>query len=97
MDTAFPQKFPFILDRNLAKGNCTENRVCTSCNTVVLERYIYIVLYLTAVYPVTGGAEWSLLGKNSDIVRFCGHSLFGVESSFTFTTAMGLVASTTSM
>ena len=25
MDTALPQKFPFILDRNLAKGNCTEN------------------------------------------------------------------------
>ena len=26
MDTALPQKFPFILDRNLAKANCTENR-----------------------------------------------------------------------
>ena len=24
MDTALPQKFPFILDRNLAKANCTE-------------------------------------------------------------------------
>ena len=36
MDTALPQKFPFILDRNLAKANCTENRVCTSCDTVVL-------------------------------------------------------------
>ena len=36
MDTALPQKFPFILDRNLAKPNCTENRVCTSCDTVVL-------------------------------------------------------------
>ena len=35
MDTALPQKFPFILDRNLAKANCTENRVCTSCDTVV--------------------------------------------------------------
>ena len=34
MDTALPQKFSFILDRNLA--NCTENRVCTSCDTVVL-------------------------------------------------------------
>ena len=22
MDTALPQKFPFILDRNLAKANC---------------------------------------------------------------------------
>ena len=36
MDTALPQKFPFILDRNLAKANCTENRVCTFCDTVVL-------------------------------------------------------------
>ena len=36
MDTALPQKFPIILDRNLAKGNCTGNRVCTSCDTVVL-------------------------------------------------------------
>ena len=37
MDTAHPQKFPFILDRNLAKANCTENRICTSCDTVVLD------------------------------------------------------------
>ena len=36
MDTALPQKFPFILDRNLAKANCTGNRVSTSCDTVVL-------------------------------------------------------------
>ena len=36
MDTALPQKFPFILYRNLAKANCTENLVCTSCDTVVL-------------------------------------------------------------
>ena len=36
MDTALSQKFPFILDRNLEKANCTENRVCTSCGTVVL-------------------------------------------------------------
>ena len=36
MDTALPQKFPFILDRNLAKANCTGNRVCMSCDTVVL-------------------------------------------------------------
>ena len=36
MDTALPQKFPFILDTNLAKANCTGNRVCTSCDTVVL-------------------------------------------------------------
>ena len=36
MDTVLPQKFPFILDRNLAKANCTKNHVCTSCDTVVL-------------------------------------------------------------
>ena len=36
MDTALPQKFPFILDRNLAKAKCTGNRACTSCDTVVL-------------------------------------------------------------
>ena len=37
MDTALLQKFPFILDRNLAKAYCTENYVRTSCDTVVLE------------------------------------------------------------
>ena len=37
MDTVLPQKFPFILDRNLAKANCTENQGCTSCDTVVVE------------------------------------------------------------
>ena len=36
MDTALPKKFPFILDRNLAKANCTENQICTSCDIVVL-------------------------------------------------------------
>ena len=40
MDTALPQKFPFILDRNLAKANCTGNRVCTSCDIVVLDTAI---------------------------------------------------------
>ena len=37
MDTALPQKFPFILDRNLAKANRTGNRVCKSCDIVVLD------------------------------------------------------------
>ena len=40
MDTALAQKFPFILDRNLAKANCTEDQVCTSCDTVVLVLHI---------------------------------------------------------
>ena len=38
MDTALPQTFSFILDRNLAKANCTEDRVCTSCDKIVLGR-----------------------------------------------------------
>ena len=36
MGTPLLQKFPFILDRNIAKANWTENQVCTSCDTVVL-------------------------------------------------------------
>ena len=36
MDSELPQKFPFILDRNLAKADCTEDRVCTSFDKVVL-------------------------------------------------------------
>ena len=39
MDTALPEKFPFILDRNLAKAYYTEDRVCTSCDKVVLGSY----------------------------------------------------------
>ena len=48
MDTALLQKFPFILDRNLAKTNCTENHVCTSCDIVVLgpnHFYCYFKMY----------------------------------------------------
>ena len=41
MDTALPQKFPYILDRNLAKANCTGNWVCTACDTVVLGLGVY--------------------------------------------------------
>ena len=44
MDTAFTQKFPFILDRNLTKANCTGNHVCTSCDTVVLVTALYNIL-----------------------------------------------------
>ena len=38
-------KFPFILDRNLAKANCTENQVCTSCDIIVLDIHIKIFEY----------------------------------------------------
>ena len=48
MDTALPQKFPFILDRNLARANCTENQVRTSCDTVVLTiRQCILLLIIT--------------------------------------------------
>ena len=35
-----PSKISFILDRNLAKANCTGNRICTSCDIVVLGEHI---------------------------------------------------------
>ena len=64
MDTcSLPQKFPFILDRNLAKANWTGNRLCTSCGIVgvvfykflnttkskswVYVRYIIYILYVS--------------------------------------------------
>ena len=40
MDTALPQKFPFILDRNLAKAIWTGNQVCTTCDIVIVVTYI---------------------------------------------------------
>ena len=48
MDTALPQKFSLILDRNLAKANCTEDRVCTSYDKVVFDQYcnIYTVVMI---------------------------------------------------
>ena len=45
MDIALPQKFLFILDRNLAKANCTGNRVCTSCDIVVLGTCLFSLMY----------------------------------------------------
>ena len=35
---------PFILDRNLAKANWTGNRVCTSCDIVVLAWNLFGIL-----------------------------------------------------
>ena len=56
MDTALPQKFPFILDRNLAKANCTENRVCTSYDIVVhagiLKPRVVLYLYQSCIQRV---------------------------------------------
>ena len=55
MDTAVTQKFPFILDRNLAKANCSGNRVSTSCDTVVLG----------AIKCVTLRKDWKAKVMNS--------------------------------
>ena len=47
MDTALPQKLTFILDKNLAKANCTGNRVCTSCpsfrNTIAYPQHFNVI------------------------------------------------------
>ena len=48
MDAALPQKFPFTLDRNFAKANCTENHVCTSFDNVVLATELKLVSNLSA-------------------------------------------------
>ena len=42
MDTALTQKFPFILDRNLAEAKSTETHICTTCDIVVLAIRIRI-------------------------------------------------------
>ena len=59
MDTTLTQKFPFILDRNLAKAKCTGNHVCTSCDKAVLGeslsfscRYHRIQICISNVYFV---------------------------------------------
>ena len=74
MDTALPQKFSFILDRNLAKANCTENRVYTSCDTVVLRRDLNFMMLNPFVaeklYLVCMARKWILkkegiIDKNS--------------------------------
>ena len=63
MDTALPQKFPFILDRNLAKANCTGNRVCMSCDIVVLGH----LLGYWAVQAQGGGGQPPLVVWSSYI------------------------------
>ena len=65
MDTALPQKFPFIPDRNLAKAKayCTGNRVCTSCDIVVLDIYIYIYIGPTSS-PCGCSMAWRRLAQN---------------------------------
>ena len=63
MDTALPQKFLFILDRNLAKANCTGNRVCASCDIVVLG-YAYILSEYALIF-LDFENDWCLVYSNS--------------------------------
>ena len=56
MDTALAQKFRFILDRNLAKANCTGNRVCTSCDKVASPFVAHILLAIITQNS-SGGAN----------------------------------------
>ena len=49
MDTTLPQKFPFVLDRNLAKANCTGNRIYTIFN--------YTIKHLIDILIFAGGAQ----------------------------------------
>ena len=60
MDTALPQKFPFILDRNLTKANYSGNRVCTSCDIVVFGLWLLwmrILSIFTLIYILTNSDE----------------------------------------
>ena len=68
MDTTLTQKFPFILDRNLAKANGTENRVCTSCETVVLEteKYLYLKIIIVGTLSVNKEDSISVQGPQLD-------------------------------
>ena len=79
MDTALTQKFLFISDRNLAKANCTGNRVCTSCDIVVLDPASTHVVHECAV----GAPEHELgrvcaRGRGSFAREGCGHRLESV-------------------
>ena len=46
------KNFPFILDRNLAKANCTENRVCTSCDIVYIPWYMFNFPFIISLEKV---------------------------------------------
>ena len=52
-------KFSFILDRNLAKANCTGNRVCTSCDIVVLGILLLSMTGLPVLFLI-GFAAWQV-------------------------------------
>ena len=67
MDTALTQKFQFTLDRNLAKPNCTGNRVCTSCDTVVPDTILKCIHLASHSYYrwINRVARWfRIIGDN---------------------------------
>ena len=39
MDTALPQKFPFILDRNFSEGQLHSKSRLHVCDIIVLDKY----------------------------------------------------------
>ena len=83
MDTALPQKFPFILDRNLAKANCTENHVCTSYDKVVLGFDIkYNILYFSnkIKHDIFYMNNWRIILKM--ILKMLSNCLFLIKCKF---------------
>ena len=67
MDTALPQKFPFILDRNLAKANSTGNRVSTSSDIVVLVYYLTECIFKEQIKSFKVDITHKTFGKQFDI------------------------------
>ena len=74
MDTALPQKFPFILYRKLANANCTGNRVCTSCDIVVLVFSSHKLLRSIYIYKVNP------LGLSTFAMRLSFARVFGKDA-----------------
>ena len=76
MDTSLQQKFPFILDRNLAKANCPENQVCTSCDAVDVDtnKLIYI-LYYSFIF-ITKNFLGSAISELEEAIECVYHSIF---------------------
>ena len=55
MDTAHPQNFSFILDRNLVKASCTGNQICTPCDMVLRGD---IIIDIVILKDIIVGSLW---------------------------------------
>ena len=87
MDTALPQIIPFILDRNLAKANCTGNHVCTSCDTVVLDYTdLYYIRY--AQYRKASYSSAFIIKTKENVLLFYCAIVRPIRSLFVSTKAM---------